>query len=163
MARILTTIFQGLALACFLTAPFQCLADGAKEKCDPTPKEEKNTPDMSKPKDRLKKLNGKLAAEDNGKLSEKERTEREKRLKIERERLEMMKKRKEKLDHPEKLGKLTEEEKRKIDEALKKLHSEPDDHKTGDEAEEDNTDKFDGDIDIDPEDDWDIDPELFGD
>ncbi len=118
---------------------------------------------MSNPKERLKKINEELAKEDDGKLSPKELLERKKRLELEKRRLELMNERRKKLDHPDKLGKLTEEEKRKIDEALKKLHSEPDEHKTGDEAEKENTDKFDGDIDVDPEDDWDEDPELFGD
>jgi len=111
---------------------------------------------------------------DGNKENAKERARREQREKINAEIIKILaerRKRNENIGDSE----LTAAEKKKIAKALEKMRKERErawrkeakekkrEPETGDEKSEDNTDKFDGDIDIDPEDDWDEDPELFGD
>jgi hypothetical protein len=114
-------------------------------------------------RDKMKKLNKRLGRHTKGIFTKKEKAARKKQRKIQREVKTMMVARRKHLES-DNLGTLSKKEKRQLRAALKRMNNEkPEDHKTGDEMAKANTNKFDGDIDIDPEDDWDEDPELFGD
>ena len=114
-------------------------------------------------RNKMKKLNKRLGRHKKGIFTKKEKADRKKQRKIQREVKTMMAARRKHLES-DNLGKLSKKEKRQLRAALKRMNNEkPEDHKTGDEMAKANTNKFDGDIDIDPEDDWDEDPELFGD
>lgn len=113
-------------------------------------------------RDTMKKLYARLARHDKGIFTKKELADRKKQRKIQREIIAMAKAQEKHLASG-KVGVLSAKEKRKLRRGLRKMNRSIPDYKTGDEKAEENTNKFDGDIDIDPEDDWDEDPELFGD
>lgn len=113
-------------------------------------------------RERMKKLNKRLDRHKKGIFTKKELAEIKKKKKTQSEIKKLMAARRKHLES-DKIGKLTKKEKKKLRAGLKRINSaKPENHKTGDEMAKENTNKFDGDIDIDPEDDWDEDPELFG-
>jgi hypothetical protein len=114
-------------------------------------------------RDKMKKLNKRLDHHKKGIFTKKEKVDRKKQRKIQREVKIMMAARRKHLES-DNLGKLSKKEKQQLRAALKRINNaKPEDYKTADKMAKENTNKFDGDIDIDPEDDWDEDPELFGD
>ena len=114
-------------------------------------------------RNRMKKLNKRFNRHKKGIFTKKEKADSKKQKKIQREVRKMMAVRRKHLES-ENIGKLSKKEMRQLRAALKRMNNaKPKNHKTGDEMAKENTNKFDGDIDIDPEDDWGEDPELFGD
>jgi hypothetical protein len=114
--------------------------------------------------ERRKKLDA--ATDGKKKDADKERAERERRIKEDAEIKKMMDERRKRVEKKGDVGKLTEEEMKKIRGASRAMREkrgkeDKEEPETGDEKAEANADKFDGDIDIDPEDEWDEDPECL--